>query len=622
MKKIALRILLLAMIFVLAGCGCKHEVTKLMDVVESTCTSVGYSGDTYCVKCKKIIAKGEIIEARPHTEGELTGAKEPDCTKNGYTGDVYCTKCGEIIIQGEIIPAQGHTEGAVIGAYEATCTRDGYTGNTYCVVCDELLSEGVALPAYGHTACEPVDVYEPTCFDYGYTGDVFCATCNECIHQGELIDKLAHTPGELQNVAEATCQAAGYTGDIYCQICDALIKRGQPIAKLTHTLSEPYDVVLATCLTEGYTGSRRCTVCDEVVYGKKVAKSDHRYVHNICSICDWRVPGLYVEEHLEMTWDQLLQGGYVEEVDDVLTYVSPSLYGTLVVRDGLTLPLRKNFFGQPSDSAFQGQKMLSEIYLPKSVEIIPRGAFSGCTSLQKVKMFGDISYIGDYAFNNCSALMNVELTGTFTSVEESTFYGCQSLTSFDIPESVQEIVKGAFYNCASLTEIELQDGLISIGNDAFRGTGITELIVPSSVTSFGKYGDKSEIQMIDLSNTSLTGLCYAQFSGCSKLVCVKLPNTLTTIGDYAFNYCSSLETLILPPNVEKIGGGFSNCSSLKTVVWPVSLQDGRCLAYCSKLETIYYSGSEFQWSLTAGNSAFENVNIVYNYDGDGSELIA
>lgn len=72
--------------------------------------------------------------------------------------------------------------------------------------------------------------------------------------------------------------------------------------------------------------------------------------------------------------------------------------------------------------------------------------------------------------------MNVELTGTFTSIEESTFYGCQSLTSFDIPESVQEIVKGAFYNCASLTEIELQDGLISIGNDAFGGTGITELI--------------------------------------------------------------------------------------------------------------------------------------------------
>lgn len=211
MKKILLGILLLIMVLALTACACKHEETKLINVVDSTCTVEGYSGDTFCVKCEETIAQGQAVEVRPHTEGELTDAKEPTCIEEGYTGDIYCTECNGMLTEGESIPALGHTEGEVTGAYDATCTRDGYTGDVYCVVCDELLTEGTTIPATGHTEGELTDMYEATCTVYGYTGDIFCTVCGELLQSGEVIPALNHDVTIVDCELDTVCNRCNET---------------------------------------------------------------------------------------------------------------------------------------------------------------------------------------------------------------------------------------------------------------------------------------------------------------------------------------------------------------------------------------------------------------------------
>ena len=83
---------------------------------------------------------------------EIRGAVEATCTTAGYTGDTYCKDCDALLTSGTVIPATGHSGGTEVrDAVEATCAQDGYTGDTYCKDCDALLSSGTAIPAAGHT---------------------------------------------------------------------------------------------------------------------------------------------------------------------------------------------------------------------------------------------------------------------------------------------------------------------------------------------------------------------------------------------------------------------------------------------------------------------------------------
>ena len=83
---------------------------------------------------------------------EIRGAVEATCTTAGYTGDTYCKDCDALLTSGTVIPATGHSGGTEVrDAVEATCAQDGYTGDTYCKDCDALLSTGTVIPATGHT---------------------------------------------------------------------------------------------------------------------------------------------------------------------------------------------------------------------------------------------------------------------------------------------------------------------------------------------------------------------------------------------------------------------------------------------------------------------------------------
>ena len=279
-----------------------------------------------------------------------------------------------------------------------------------------------------------------------------------------------------------------------------------------------------------------------------------------------------------------------------------------------------------------------------SVTSIGEWAFAECSSLTSVTIANSVTSIGGHAFFRCSGLTSVTIPNSVTSIGSNAFDGCSGLTSpvynahmfaymptsysgtYTIPDGIESIAVGAFAYCTGLTSVTIPNSVTSIGDGAFEGcTGLTSVTIPNSVTSIGNYafavctgltsinvvddnpnysskdgvlfdkqqttlihypGGKQGAYVIPNSVTSIgdyafavcTGLTsitipnsvtsieYSAFYGCSGLTSVTIGNSVTSIGDYAFYGCSSLTSVAIPNSVTSIGNyAFSECTGLTSV---------------------------------------------------------
>ncbi len=197
------------------------------------------------------------------------------------------------------------------------------------------------------------------------------------------------------------------------------------------------------------------------------------------------------------------------------------------------------------------------------------------SSIKRVNIESGVTSIGDDAFSYCSRLTSITIPDSVTSIGDWAFSYCTGLTSITIPEGVTSIGDYAFRDCSKLTSITIPEGVTSIGNYAFLGcTGLIRITIPEGVTSIGS----------------------SAFSGCSGLTSITIPNSVTFIGDGAFYNCIGLSNIMIQEGVRTIGGGaFYSCFGLMTV---------------------YYTGSEKQWSLiniSSGNESLFGAEIIFNY---------
>ena len=207
------------------GKPCTHENTELRGAKEATCTTTGYTGDTYCKDCNEKIADGEVIPALGHAwdKGVITTA--PTC-ENAGVRTLTCTRCNET--KTKAVNATGHTP-VQIPEKPATCTEPGHKAGTKCSVCDAILSGLEEIPAKGHTVViDPAA--EPTCTEPGKTEGKHCSACNEVIVAQEIIPAIGHKP-VIRDAKNATLTEDGYTGDTYCSVCNEFLKKGEVIPK-------------------------------------------------------------------------------------------------------------------------------------------------------------------------------------------------------------------------------------------------------------------------------------------------------------------------------------------------------------------------------------------------------
>ena len=203
--------------------------------------------------------------------------------------------------------------------------------------------------------------------------------------------------------------------------------------------------------------------------------------------------------------------------------------------------------------AFRDCAGLSSVIIPNSVTSIGRQAFAGCTGLTAMTIPSSVTSI-DGAFVGCANLLAVSLPNSISSMDGA-FAGCSSLLSVNIPTSVSSIGFMTFYNCSSLDSISIPSSVNAIAANAFRGcTSLASIEVESGNLIFDSR---------DNCNAIVLTASDSLIQGCNTTV---IPNTVKSIGDYAFSGCSGLTSVVVPDSVTQIGeGAFYNCSSLARV---------------------------------------------------------
>ena len=254
------------------------------------------------------------------------------------------------------------------------------------------------------------------------------------------------------------------------------------------------------------------------------------------------------------------------------------------------------------EEAFQDYTSLASVTIPNSVISIGEKAFSHCTSLASVTIPNGVQTIRNSTFVGCTSLASVTIPNSVTSIEKWAFNGCTSLTSVTIPSGVQTIGNDAFVNCTSLKRIEVNESnnYYSSSDDGVLfnkektalitypcGKTDTSYTIPSGVTSIGENA----------------------FNHCTSLESVTIPSGVQTIGNSAFFNCTSLANVTMTSGVQTIGNdAFFNCIRLASIAIPSSVTSigDEAFVDCTSLASVTIeSGLQ-----TIGNSAFEGCTSL------------
>lgn len=217
-------------------------------------------------------------------------------------------------------------------------------------------------------------------------------------------------------------------------------------------------------------------------------------------------------------------------------------------------------------SAFEKCDNLTEIEGIPS--IIGDGAFKDCVNLKSVPHLSGALQIGDNAFYGCKALTNIELGEELTYLGSNAFYGC-GITSIKIPYTLEKINSGAFANCLSLKTVEFEEyknkSITEIGERAFMNCiSLNSIYTPDTLVTIGPYA------------FSGSGITRAELN-------------CKSVGEYAFSQCPNLKYLRLSDETEKVEKlAFASCTALneKYINTDYTIVDDTAFDGCTSLGKI------------------------------------
>lgn len=252
-------------------------------------------------------------------------------------------------------------------------------------------------------------------------------------------------------------------------------------------------------------------------------------------------------------------------------------------------------------SAFLYCTDMTSAIIPNSVTTISETAFCRCTDMTSVSIPNSVTSIGPSAFDHCSDLTSVIIPNSVESIGEFAFYYCDKLTEVTISESVKSIDNFAFYGCNGLTAVHITD-LVAWCGIKF-GTNVANPLVDAE----SLYVNGEKIEELVIPETVTTILDWT-FSGCN-MTSVTFHDSVTSIGEYSFNKCKHLSSVIIPNSVTTIGGSaFEDCDGLTEVSISNSVTtiSSAAFRYCTSLTSVTIPDSV----TTIGYYAFENCSSL------------
>ncbi|MBR3835979.1 MAG: leucine-rich repeat domain-containing protein, partial [Clostridia bacterium] len=282
--------------------------------------------------------------------------------------------------------------------------------------------------------------------------------------------------------------------------------------------------------------------------------------------------------------------------------------------------------GEMYDGLFFHDSVIN-LTIENGVTSIGELSFTYCYNLTSVTIPDSVIHIADDAFLGCDSLIGItvgENNPAYSSDEYGVLFNKDKTiliryphgnerTSYTTPDSVTSIYNCAFSACTNLTNVTIPNSVTSIGDYAFSNcTSLTSITIPDSVTSIGycafSYCENLTNIIVDENNTVCSSDEYGvlfnkdkteliQYPAGNERISYTIPDSVTSIGDYAFAKCDSLANITIPDGVTSIGD--------------------YAFYYCSSLDTVYYNGTQTQWNeITIGesNDPLLNAEIVFLVD--------
>ena len=200
-------------------------------------------------------------------------------------------------------------------------------------------------------------------------------------------------------------------------------------------------------------------------------------------------------------------------------------------------------------SAFESSTA-EEIIIPESVKTIDKLAFYNCTYLKKLTIEG-AETIGDSAFVMCTALTELTISGNCQSIEgDEPFLSCNLLENITVTDGDGNYSSenGILYNkdktiliaypaSKNDKEFKLPSSVKEISVSAFCNNNYLETADLSGAERIGAYGfeGSKKLKKVTFSKSLKTVEIYA-FADCPSMNGIRVPESLETIGDYAFGY--------------------------------------------------------------------------------------
>lgn len=344
------------------------------------------------------------------------------------------------------------------------------------------------------------------------------------------------------------------------------------------------------------------------------------------------------------------------EEGSVLTTLGTNVFGGCTALTSVELPVSVSSI---PDNTFKGCTALEEIDLPMDATSIGTSAFEGCTSLIVVGIPGNVAQIGNNAFKGCTALTTIDFASTgLTSIGDSAFQDCSSLTAFELPSTLSAIGTNAFAGTTVQLTVEdgstafvqdefgavydsklttlisfpseqegeyvVPDSVTSIPEGVFRGSNLTSIVLPASVTVISDAMFENAVNLTSVTMKGrITSIGERAFAG-SGIQSITIGRYVTSIGASAFEGCTALSTVTFEANgsesLQLGNAAFKGCTSLTAIEIPRRVRNSgtilgigvSCFEGCTNLATVTFEqtgGWLVTENLTIGNYAFAQSGI-------------
>ena len=327
-----------------------------------------------------------------------------------------------------------------------------------------------------------------------------------------------------------------------------------------------------------YIGEETVVDIPREIDGKSVTKIDAKAFYNCSSLTEITIPEgvTTIGNYAFYDCNSLTE---ITIPDSVTTIGDYAFYNCNLLTE-ITIPEGVTTIG---NYAFSDCYSLTEIIIPDSVTSIKSGAFQGCTALTKITIPDSVTTIGDGAFSCCYSLTEIAIPDSVTTIGTYAFEHCIELTKITIPDSVTSIGYYAFVYCKrtltiygvkeSTAENYAEENSIIFaeigGKPEVRITDdgiIYTLDNNDEVLIWGYEGESSVVNIPQkIENKSVRKIIKNAFKG-SVITEITLPDSLTTIGNSAFYDCDSLTEITIPDSVTTIEDyAFCDCNLLTNI---------------------------------------------------------